>query len=344
MDPEQEWPVLILDVTEEESDQILATFDPLSAMAEIDGQKLQELLNSIVVPSSDFQAMIDDLERQSKLAMPAEPKTDEDAEPRITEGDRLQKEWGVEPGQVWSIGDHRLLCGDSTISESVDALFQGQVANAVITDPPYGVEYHGRTADYLPVHNDGPDTLRPLLEAALGNACRICRPGGIWYLTVPSRPLFLVFALVLSELQIWRQTLVWIKETMVVARSDYHYQHESIIYGWKPGAAHQPPPDRSQSSLWHIDRPLTSIEHPTMKPVALFTKMIANSTNVGDLIYEPFAGSGTTLIAAHQLRRRCYAIEISPQYVAVILQRFRDATGITATLDRSIETTETADP
>ena len=118
-----------------------------------------------------------------------------------------------------------------------------------------------------------------------------------------------------------------------MGHSDYHYQHEAIFYGWTPGAAHKAPPDRKQTTLWHYDRPTASREHPTMKPVALFAKMLENSTSVGSQVYEPFCGSGTTLIAAEQLNRKCYGMEISPAYCDVIVKRWENLTGKTAVLD-----------
>ena len=209
----------------------------------------------------------------------------------------------------------------------------GAKVAAVVTDPPYGVSYVGKTKDALPVHNDGKDTLLPLLQASLSMAAKQSHPGAIWYVAAPPGPQFYSFATVLTELEVWRQTLVWAKQSLVMGHSDYHYQHEAIFYGWTPGAAHKAPPDRKQTTLWHYDRPTASREHPTMKPVALFAKMLENSTSVGSQVYEPFCGSGTTLIAAEQLNRKCYGMEISPAYCDVIVKRWENLTGKTAVLD-----------
>ena len=236
-------------------------------------------------------------------------------------------------GDLWLLGEHRLLCGDSTKLENVDRLMAGAKVAAVVTDPPYGVSYVGKTKDALPVHNDGTDTLLPLLQASLSMAAKQSHPGAIWYVAAPPGPQFYAFATVLTELEVWRQTLVWAKQSLVMGHSDYHYQHEAIFYGWTPGAAHKAPPDRKQTTLWHYDRPTASREHPTMKPVALFAKMLENSTSVGSQVYEPFCGSGTTLIAAEQLNRKCYGMEISPAYCDVIVKRWENLTGKTAVLD-----------
>jgi site-specific DNA-methyltransferase (adenine-specific) len=224
-----------------------------------------------------------------------------------------------------------VLCGDSTKRDGVQRLLLARKIAAVVTDPPYGVDYVGKTDEALPVHNDGKETLRPLLEAALGLAFEFSQDGAVWYVAAPAGPQFLEFALVLSALKVWRQTIVWAKQSLVMGHSDYHYQHEAIFYGWKPGT-HRPPPDRKQTTLWEIDRPTASREHPTMKPVALMAKCIENSTIICDEIYDPFLGSGTTLVAAQQLGRRCYGIEISPRYVDVILARWESLTGKTAQL------------
>jgi len=239
----------------------------------------------------------------------------------------------TKPGDLWTLGEHRVLCGDSTKAVDVERLMAGDTAAAVLSDPPYGVSYVGKTKDALEVHNDGRETLGPLLRESLGLASGHCHAGGIWYIAAPPGPQFLEFAVVLTDMGIWRQTLVWAKQSLVMGHSDYHYQHEAIFYGWKPGAGHKAPPDRKQTTLWHYDRPTSSREHPTMKPVALFAKMIENSTTVGSLIYEPFCGSGTTLIAAEQLNRTCYGMEISPQYCDVIVNRWENLTGKKAVLD-----------
>ena len=227
-----------------------------------------------------------------------------------------------------------MLCGDSTKAEDVERLMAGGIVSAVITDPPYGVSYVGKTKDALPVHNDGKETLLPLLTSALRLAFEKSFPGAIWYVAAPPGPPFYDFATELRELEVWRQTLVWAKQSLVMGHSDYHYQHEAIFYGWKPGGSHKAPPDRKQTTLWQYDRPTASREHPTMKPVVLFAKMLENSTEVDSLVYEPFCGSGTTLIAAEQLGRKCYGMELSPQYCDVIVKRWEKLTGQTATLSK----------
>jgi len=322
--PDAMVPVLVLDVDEAEAGKLLATLDPLAAMAEADAVKLDQLLQEIDTGSEALQQMLADLASEAGLYQdPTEVNEDEVPEPPV---DPITK-----PGDLWLLDEHRLLCGDSTKAEDVGRLMGGEKAAAVITDPPYGVDYVGKTKDALPVHNDGRDTLLPLLNAALGWACERSLAGACWYVAAPAGPQFYEFATVLRDLGIWRQTIVWAKQSLVMGHSDYHYQHESIFYGWKPGGPHKPPPDRKQTTLWSIDRPTASREHPTMKPVQLFAKCISNSTTVGSEIYDPFLGSGTTLIAAEQLNRRCFGMEISPSYCDVIVKRWENLTGKKAT-------------
>ncbi len=238
-------------------------------------------------------------------------------------------------GDLWILGDHhRVLNGDATKPEDLDRLMDGKVADLVFTDPPYGVDYEGKTADALKIQNDLKGDLEPLLRGAFGEALRVCREGAGWYVCAPSGVQFHAFAGVLKDLGIWRQTLAWVKDSMVLGHSDYHYRHESIFYGWKPGAAHHPPPDRAQTTVWEFPRPKASREHPTMKPVALVGLAIANSTQRGDLVLDPFLGSGSTLMAAHEIGRRCYGLEVSGSYTDVIVKRFYMATGVGPRLER----------
>ncbi len=225
-------------------------------------------------------------------------------------------------GEVYHLGPHRLLCGDSTVSANWHALLGREILDAVMTDPPYGVNYVGKTADALLIDNDNPEGLPELLDGALGCALERCRAGAAWYVAGPAGPLSLIFENWLHAKGIFRQAIIWVKDAMVLGHSDYHYKHEPIYYGWKPGAQHRAPPDRTQVSVWEIPRPKRSAEHPTMKPIRLYERMMNNSTVAGELIGEPFGGSGTTLIAAAKTGRVCRAMEIDPTYCDVIRRRW----------------------
>lgn len=249
-------------------------------------------------------------------AEPGELPTD----PRTVEGD------------VWQLGSHRLLCGDSTKAEGFDVLMGTEEAAAVITDPPYGIDYEGGSKQRDKIANDDAG-LEKLLWSAASNAKDRLRPGGCLYAFGPGLPdRMQVFIRVLLGLGVLRQTMVWVKDSLVLSGCDYHYQHESIFFGWKQGAAHMRPPDRKQTTIWECPRPKVSKEHPTMKPVPLLLRMLRNSTKKHELVLDPFAGSGSTLIACENLERTCRAIELSPAYCDVIVDRWERATGRKAKL------------
>jgi site-specific DNA-methyltransferase (adenine-specific) len=235
-------------------------------------------------------------------------------------------------GDLWLLGDHRLLCGDSTKVEDVERLMAGAKADMVLSDPPYGVSYVGKTKDALKVENDelDEDSLTKLVCNAFDNAEAHCRAGAYWYATVPAGPLHILFADDWKRRGILRQIMVWAKDSMVLGHSEYHYQHEPILFGWMPGDRHKNS-DRTRTTLWKYDRPKANREHPTMKPVALWTQAVTDGSRSGEIVYDPFLGSGTTLIAAEQLGRKCYGMEISPKYCDVIVKRWEQLTGKIAT-------------
>lgn len=234
----------------------------------------------------------------------------------------------VRAGDHWALDAHRLVVGDATDPDAVRRLTDGEPVDLVWTDPPYGVGYVGKTRSGLRIANDnlGAGGTRRLVAAALQLAP--LRPGGAFYLAAPAGPLHLAFLLALGDAGLTvRQTLVWVKDQFVLGHADYHARHEPILYGWRPGAAHHFVSDRTQDTVWEIPRPARSAEHPTMKPVALVERAIRNSSRPGETVYDPFAGSGTTLIAAELASRRCRAIEIDPRYAQVIIVRWEALAG-----------------
>jgi DNA modification methylase len=245
----------------------------------------------------------------------------------------------TQPGDLWLLGEHRLLCGDSTKAEDVERLMAGAKADMVLSDPPYGVSYVGKTNDALKVENDdlSEKGLTALVVAAFDNAEASCRAGSYWYATVPSGPLHILFADDWKRRGILRQIMVWAKDSMVLGHSEYHYQHEPILFGWIPGDRHKNS-DRTRTTLWQYDRPKASREHPTMKPVALWAQAMTDGSRQGEIVYDPFLGSGTTLIAAEQLGRKCYGMEISSQYVDVICNRWAKLTNESPVLEETGET------
>jgi DNA modification methylase len=273
----------------------------------------------------DFDVQVIGFEMPQVLEL----KTEEEEELPKPPADPITK-----VGDVWQLGKHRLVCGDSLDISTYDKLLGSEKADMVWTDPPYGVSYVGKTKDALTIENDTLDIaeLESFLRDAFTSIFASTRPGACWYVAAPSGNLFQSFSIPLSELEVWRHTLVWVKNVLVMGRADYHYRHESIFYGWTPGAAHQPPADRKQDSVWEVDKPRANKEHPTMKPVELITRAIQNSSRAGEIVLDSFGGSGSTLIAAEQTKRKARLIELDPKYCDVIIQRWENLTGQKAEL------------
>lgn len=284
---------------------------------------------------------------------------DESAAPEFTEEelDDLKaraKDPIIKPGEVWQLGAHRLMCGDSTKAEDVAKLMDGEQADLLLTDPPYGVDYEGKTKDKLKIENDSASETEQIafLSAAFRNAYNSMKPGAAyycWYASMTQKAFHL--ALEASGLKP-HQLLIWVKNAMVLGKQDYQWRHEPCFYGWKEGGAHyfidvrsfttvEDDLDRisrekaierlkelsSFTSAIYEDKPVRSELHPTMKPVELFKKQIRNSSRPGDLVLDLFAGSGTSIIAAEEMDRRCFAMEYDPVYADVIIRRWEEATG-----------------
>ena len=226
-------------------------------------------------------------------------------------------------GDLFEIGQHRLLCGDSTQTDTFDRLFGQELADLVVTDPPYNVAYEGKTKKKLTIDNDrqgDADFYQFLYDfyTALGS---FTKAGGAWYVWYASRET-VNFHKAMSDAGITpKQQLIWLKSSIVMGRQDYQWKHEPCIYGWKEGAAHGWYSDRKQTTILNFDRPNRNAEHPTMKPVELFAYQIGNSSKSGDIVADGFGGSGTTMIACHQMNRKARLVEFDPKYCAVIIDR-----------------------
>jgi DNA modification methylase len=238
------------------------------------------------------------------------------------------------PGELYELGPHRLLCGDATDPAQLGRLLAGEQAEGRWAAAPDGVEYAGKTSAALRIRNDEADGLPELLQRAFAAADRVLAPSARFYVAAPAGPRGTEFRLALREVG-WHfhQALVWVKQSLVVGHCDYHFQHEDVLYGWKPGPG-RPGRGRHAGSRWYggndqasvffCDRPARSAEHPTMKPVALIEAQLRNSGRRGDLVLDSFAGSGSTLIACERLGRRCAAVELDPRYCDVIRRRYRE--------------------
>jgi DNA modification methylase len=239
----------------------------------------------------------------------------------------------VRPGDLFELGRHRLLVGDATREANVRRLLGAASVDLLVTDPPYGVGYRGKTRRALTIANDdlGEEGTQRLVAEALRAAP--LRPGGAFYVFAPGGALHLAFLLALRDAGLAvHQTLVWLKDQFVLGHADYHARHEPILYGWRPGAAHHFIADRTQDTVWEVPRPARNAEHPTMKPVALVERAIRNSSRPDETVYDPFVGSGTTLVAAEVAGRRAFAMEIDPAYAQVALERWATLTGRRPTL------------
>lgn len=334
-------PVAYVDLDEREEALALATIDPIAAMAVADKEKLDELLHDVQTGSQAIQEMLAELAVDSGLDY-SKPEAAEDPGAQVDRAEELRERWQTERGQLWEIPSkatggryHRLLCGDSTSAEDVARLMGGERAEMVCTDPPYGVAVgdknkflnsiapSNRVEENLANDTLDEAALAALLDAAFDVAASHCCPGAAWYVAAPPGPLHLVFGLALKERGIWRQTIIWVKNnaTFALLGTDYHWRAEPIFYGWLPNSSHRFYGGRKQDTVWTIDRPVRSPEHPTMKPVALVARTIENSSRPGEVVLDMFLGSGTTVVAAEQLGRVCYGMEIEPKYVAVTLER-----------------------
>jgi site-specific DNA-methyltransferase (adenine-specific) len=226
-------------------------------------------------------------------------------------------------GDLFEIGEHRLLCGDSTQTDTFKVLFGEQLADLVVTDPPYNVAYEGKTKKKLTIENDSMrdgDFYQFLYDfyTALGS---FTKAGGSWYVWhADSEGANFRKAMADAGIMV-KQCLIWVKQTMVMGRQDYQWKHEPCLYGWKEGAAHGWYSDRKQTTVLEFDRPSRNAEHPTMKPIPLFAYQIGNSSKQGDIVADGFGGSGTTMVACHQMNRKAYLVEFDPKYCQVIVDR-----------------------
>lgn len=331
-------PVKYVDLSDEEEGLALATFDPISAMANADRELLASLLQEVDAEDEAVRQMLSDLADQEGIAGfggGTEGLTDPDEVPEPPE-DPITK-----LGDLWILGDHRVLCGDATNDAAISRLMGTDRAEMVWTDPPYGVAVgdknkwlnsiakSNRVEENL--QNDTLDAggLLEMLREAFSVAVAHCEKGASWYVAAPAGPLHIVFGQALNELGIWRQTIQWVKNNATFAPMgvSYHWQSEPIFYGWLPNGAHRYHGDRKQTTVWEIDRPRASPDHPTMKPVELVERALLHASLPGQIVLDSFLGSGTTVLACEKSGRKCRGTEIDPKYVDVIVRRWEEFTG-----------------
>ena len=259
------------------------------------------------------------------LDLPVNFETELEAE----EDDFEVPEGGIETeivlGDLFEIGKHRLLCGDSTQTDTFEKLMQGELADMVITDPPYNVAYEGKTKDALTIENDsmGNDEFYKFLYDFYTALSTAVKKGGAIYVWHASSEIINFGKSMVDAGWLLKQQLIWVKNSMVMGRQDYQWKHEPCLYGWLKGDSHKWYSDRKQTTVIEFDRPNRNGEHPTMKPIGLFAYQIENSSKQGDIVIDAFAGSGTTMVACEQLKRKARVIEYDPRYCQVIIDRMK---------------------
>lgn len=348
-------PVVVADdLTPEQTAAYRLADNKTAELAEWDMDKLALELDGLATfDMEQFGFDASELEYKSEAEQLVEDDFDEE----------LPEEPATKPGDIYQLGDHRLMCGDATSSEAVFALMGGGTADCYVTDPPYGVSYVGWTDERLTIENDNieGEEFVSFLTGAFHAADSVMRQGAsfyIWHASSKEDP----FIDAMDDIG-WkiRQTLVWNKNTFALGRQDYQWKHEPCFYGWKDGAAHYFVEDRTNTTVQEVeipdlskatkdelrlccqrllkqaektpttvideDKPARNAEHPTMKPVRLIGQLVANSTLPGQNVLDTFGGSGTTLIACEQLGRNCYMMELDPAYCDVIIHRWEEYTG-----------------
>lgn len=335
------WPVLILDVTDDEADILLASLDPIAALAELDKEKLESLLSGLKVESEAVKAYLTDLLEDNGLLKqvrePGDGGDDFDCTPDEDGPTRSQ------PGDIWQLGDHLLAVGDSTDPDLLARLFGEEQFAVMFTDPPYGVSYDaagsGRSSkEWRPIENDNLtgnslfDFNRAFLSAAMAHAL----PNASLYIFAAGRMAHLL-VLALEALHIhYAVPLVWVKEHFTLTWDRYHPQHEVILYAGEGAKATSATNSRwhgptNETTVWEISRdPTSTYVHPTQKPIALATRGIENSSIEGEIIFDAFGGSGSTLIACERTHRLCRTVELDPRYADVILKRWEAESGLEA--------------
>lgn len=328
-------PVVVLDhLTPTQRRALVLADNRLAELATWDDALLRIELEALQDDGFDLDLTGFDADALAELLADEEPqidgRTEDDAAPDVPE------EPVSRPGDVWRLGPHRLVCGDATTAEAYARLFpDGERADMVFTDPPYNVNYANSAKDKLRGKH------RPILNDALGEgfydflydalALIMAHTRGAIYVAMSSSELDTLQAAFRAAGGHWSTFIIWAKNTFTLGRSDYQRQYEPILYGWPEGATRHWCGDRDQGDVWQIKKPQKNDLHPTMKPVDLVERAIRNSSRPGDVVLDPFGGSGTTLIAAEKCGRIARLIELDPKYADVIVRRWQDWTGQQAT-------------
>lgn len=310
------------DLTDEQIKAFRLADNKVAEKAEWDFDLLNAELDDIIDLDMELFGFEDALQDDAEEAVEDEFEVELPAEPKSKLGD------------IYQLGNNRLMCGDSTVLEDVEKLMGGEQADMLLTDPPYNVNYEGKTKDKLKIKNDqmGNDNFRQFLTDAFSNADMVMKPGAVFYIWHADSEGYNFRGACFDAGWTVRQCLIWNKNSMVIGRQDYQWKHEPCLYGWKEGAGHLWASDRKQTTVINFDKPTRNDMHPTMKPIPLFDYQIKNNTKGGDVVLDLFGGSGTTIMACEQNGRRGYSMEYDPRYVDVIVDRWEKFTGAKAVL------------
>ena len=313
-----------VDVDDDQAAQIVLADNRLADLGGYDDETLSALLSDV----SSLDGLGWSQDDVDALAAALEPERDDSEVEDVEVPDDAPQR--VKRGDIWILGEHRLMCGDSTKPEDMQKLLGGGAADLWLTDPPYNVAIVGKTKKHLTIENDSwadDDEFVEFLRKAFVTALDVLKPGCAFYIWFAQTQAENFLAATDKAGMTIRQTLIWAKSTFSLGRQDYQWKHEPCLYGWKDGASHRWFSDRKQTTVLEFDKPARNAEHPTMKPVPLMAYEIRNSSRVGDTVLDSFGGSGSTLMACEQTGRKCVTMELDPHYCDVILKRWEDYTG-----------------
>ena len=328
IDGDTPWPVLMLDVTDKEADYLLLTHDPLGAMAQSDAGQLDALLHAITTDNEAVTKMLAELAVDAGIDYGNGTEPEDDPGADVDQASELQEQWGTALGQVWNIGRHRLACGDCTDKAVVDAVMQGERAQLVMADPPYNVEYTGGSSNEHERADSYPDDktgilYQNFLYGSLQNAFIYTDKNAVLHLWFSTSELRSVIGALDKSGWQDRSLIIWnkLKAHYGALGAQYKQRYEPMFYCYKKGSSPRWFGPSDEPNVWDEEQPHSNDLHPTMKPLPLYERSVRNHTEIDAIVYDPFAGSGTTMAAAERLGRTCFSIEISPAYCAVTLER-----------------------
>jgi len=328
-------PVIVLaHLTEAQKRAFRIADNRIAENAGWDEAMLREELAALREAEFELDLVGFDLDEIERLLAGPETMAPDDAEDEVPE---VAADAVTRPGDVWVLGNHRLLCGDATVLADVERVLDGGLADMVFCDPPYNVDYGNAAKDKMRGKNRRilNDNLGAGFEAFLHDACVniLTVTKGAVYVCMSSSELHTLQKAFRQAGGHWSTYLIWAKNAFTLGRADYQRQYEPILYGWKEGSDHYWCGARDQGDVWFFDKPRVNDLHPTMKPVALIERAVRNSSKSRDTVLDPFAGSGSTLIACEKTGRQARLVELDPKYCDVIVRRWQAFTAKAATLD-----------